>query len=314
MHAGNVYNTNTNYYTVRQRRSDETLRESDLNQRFLKAAVEGQTRRIEVLHQHGADVDFMDDFEMTPLHHACFRGFEDTVEMLLHMGSDVNAHSELYGSPLCLAAIKGRQNVMDILIKARASILASGGLLGSALHAACASGDVTVAEKLVELGCPMDMIRTYCCASVEEVLDGCFTKNILNQYYNEGQPLHVAARHGKLEVVQFLISNGAVVNALYRSWMVGDEAHATYDTADHGHRCDNRTALMIAARKAQSPVVSALLDAGANPNLQDGLGTTALICAAGTSDKRSVSRLIEAGANMNILDQQDLHSDAKSGR
>jgi hypothetical protein len=43
-HNGNVYNTNTNNYTIRQRRSDDTMRESDLNKRFSKAAAEGQTQ------------------------------------------------------------------------------------------------------------------------------------------------------------------------------------------------------------------------------------------------------------------------------
>ena len=303
-HNGNVYNTNTNNYTIRQRRSDETLRESDLNQRFLRAAAEGQTRRMEVLHQRGADVDFTDECDMTPLHHACFSGFEDTVEMLIQMGSDVNAHSKAYGPPLCLAASKGRVNVIDILLKARANVLANGGLLGSALHAACASGDVRVAEKLIELGCPTDTIRTYCCASVDEVLDGRFTKVTLKQYYNDGQPLHIAARYGRLEVVQLLISNGVAVNALYRSWTVVDEVHSTYNTADHKHRLDNRTALMVAAARDRSRVISTLLGVGADPNLQDSVGTTALTLAAENGNKVCLSTLIEAGANINIQDQQ----------
>lgn len=92
-HNGNVYNNNSNYYTIRQRRSDDTLKESGLNQALLKAAAEGQTRRMEALISRGANQDHVDAAGLTALHHACFGGLEDTVAALLALDVDINAYS-----------------------------------------------------------------------------------------------------------------------------------------------------------------------------------------------------------------------------
>ena len=59
-HNGNVYNTSTTHYTIRQGRSDETLNDQALYKAFAKAAAEGQTRRVDVLAHRGADADYDD--------------------------------------------------------------------------------------------------------------------------------------------------------------------------------------------------------------------------------------------------------------
>ncbi|USW53303.1 Putative ankyrin repeat-containing domain superfamily [Septoria linicola] len=153
-HNGNVYNHNTNHYTIRQRRSDETLREDGRNRELLRAAAEGQTRRVEYLIQAGADRDYSDDRDgFTALHHAALSGFEDTVEVLVSTyGLDVNAPSLEHGTPLCLAALKARVNIVRLLLDARANVNAQGGSLGSPLHAACDAGDSEVARMLLRKG------------------------------------------------------------------------------------------------------------------------------------------------------------------
>lgn len=93
-HVGNVYNQNSYHYTLRQRRSDETLREDQRSGVLLKAAAEGQTPRIKRLLKLGADTDYADESSgYTALHHAVLSGFEDVVEGLLEAGADVNAQS-----------------------------------------------------------------------------------------------------------------------------------------------------------------------------------------------------------------------------
>ncbi|KAI5358295.1 putative ankyrin repeat-containing domain superfamily [Septoria linicola] len=153
-HNGNVYNHNTNHYTIRQRRSDETLREDGRNRELLRAAAEGQTRRVEYLIQAGADRDYSDDRDgFTALHHAALSGFEDTVEVLVSTyGLDVNAPSLEHGTPLCLAALKARVNFVRLLLDARANVNAQGRSLGSPLHAACDAGDSEVARMLLRKG------------------------------------------------------------------------------------------------------------------------------------------------------------------
>jgi len=64
---------------------------------------------------------------------------------------------------------------------------------------------------------------------------------------------------------------------------------------------NNRTPLMIASTTLADPeIVRALLDGGANPNLQDVWGNTALIDATRWAKPAVISLLLERGANPNI--------------
>ena len=50
-HNGNVYNDQAYNYNIRERCSDETLRENAHNKQLCLAAFEGQTKRVEHLDQ-----------------------------------------------------------------------------------------------------------------------------------------------------------------------------------------------------------------------------------------------------------------------
>ncbi len=62
------------------------------------------------------------------------------------------------------------------------------------------------------------------------------------------------------------------------------------------------TALMYAAVKNYKEIVQALLNAKANPNIQNENGATALICAAEMNCKEIVQALLNAKANVNAQD------------
>ena len=81
-YMGDVTN-NTNFnYTIRKRRSDETLREDGRNRAFLLASAEGQTPRVRHLLRLGVDLDYSDENGFNALHHACLSGFEDAWHMV----------------------------------------------------------------------------------------------------------------------------------------------------------------------------------------------------------------------------------------
>jgi serine/threonine-protein phosphatase 6 regulatory ankyrin repeat subunit B len=95
-------------------------------------------------------------------------------------------------------------------------------------------------------------------------------------------PLMVSANHSKADMVNFLISNGANVNA----------------TSDSG-----MTPLMYAMNpnsEHTQAVVTALIEAGADINTKSTGGNTALMEASHKGMLRQVMTLILAGANLNV--------------
>ncbi len=92
-------------------------------------------------------------------------------------------------------------------------------------------------------------------------------------------PIIRAANHGKIDLVQTLLGEGADVNAANE---------------------DGNTALMMAASSGHIDVARALIDAGANLDAVNSLGDTALHL---TVHSDIVQALVDAGANFNIFNK-----------
>ncbi|KAK5162984.1 uncharacterized protein LTR77_011039 [Saxophila tyrrhenica] len=150
-HYGDTNNHYTNVYPPLLRLADDNIEQRETrNIALIRAAGEGQTRRVEKLLRDGADVDYQNNYGTTALHEAAFSGFEDTVRALLHAGADVNAFDEVWGVPLGLAAMKARANVVRILLASRAGVDRPAGALGTPLHAACFSDDSAVVAIMLQ--------------------------------------------------------------------------------------------------------------------------------------------------------------------
>lgn len=93
-----------------------------------------------------------------------------------------------------------------------------------------------------------------------------------------------AAGTGNLAAVKNALENGADV-----------------DARDAGF---GRTAMMTASMHSAIPIMQALLDAGAEVNLQAQLGETALILAASARGGESIKLLLAHGADPNIADRE----------
>ena len=96
----------------------------------------------------------------------------------------------------------------------------------------------------------------------------------------EHTALHLAAIHGRSDVVRTLLDKGADVNAKTRSW---------------------RTALHEAAIHGKSDVVRILLDKGADVNAKTRGWWTALHMAAKSGKSDIVSILLDKGADVNAI-------------
>ena len=83
----------------------------------------GPSRHLNVLtaerliaHEHGAHVDARDNYERTPLYHACRRGDIEMVRALLSQGADPNAAAKNGSTPLHCAAESGNLTAVRMLL------------------------------------------------------------------------------------------------------------------------------------------------------------------------------------------------------
>jgi ankyrin repeat protein len=98
-------------------------------------------------------------------------------------------------------------------------------------------------------------------------------------------PLMTCAKTGSVDAVLLLIEYGAVVDAK--------------------EPAQNQTALMWAASERHPDVVSALIQAHADPKVHTKQGFTAMHFAARVGDLESIKLLLAAGVDVNILTQAD---------
>ena len=165
-------------------------------------------------------VNIQDDMGNTPLHYAAFGGHPIIVSTLIESGAKVDVINCYAENPICFAVDGGHLHIIDILLTKYADasrraatrmaiirsirvgnlvvldgLLARGVLIGgnTSLHIAAENGHADVAERLIQVGVPVDL------------------RDSANY-----TPLHMAAQKGYLSVARKLIKYGAKIDASTR--------------------------------------------------------------------------------------------------
>ncbi len=226
---------------------------------LMAARQHGNSRTVKLLLDRGAEINTANVFGATPLMAAVAAEDQETVRLLLDRGADVNAKPNMnpdgviWGggrTPLMWAAFRNNEALAKLLL-ARGAKVDEFTVVGSALTMAAWGGHPGMAKLLLAAGARVDQ------------------PDFIANY----TPLHWAASSEKSDprLVELLLSHKAEVNA------------------EGGQPVDNfvgvvQTPLMLARKRGETPIVQALLKAGARE------ASAAAVKRPGVPARRSIDR------------------------
>lgn len=246
---------------------------------MLVAIAENDLPATDALIRRGADVNRRGPLALTPLMLAAGRGSVQMVDKLLAAGADVFAiDSSMGASALHFAAQGGVVDVAQLLLDAGAFINLQSATVGlTPLINAIWAKQVPMVRYLLARGAAID-VKTHLGGAtawdfvgsdvlwtagftipenenwgrqIRELLEAQREKD---QTALAQQPLMAAVQNGDLDAVQRLIAAGADVNEKSPVLVNGN---------------DGQTPLLVACFLGHAEIVRALLDAGANPRIND---------------------------------------------
>ncbi|CZR51502.1 uncharacterized protein PAC_01379 [Phialocephala subalpina] len=286
--------------------SSEYLKESQHFTALRAAVYGGHENVVRLLLQHGATVNATQISSGTALQVACSKGNEDIVRILLDKGADPNIKGGTYGTALQTAAYHGFGNIVQLLLNKGVDINIMSGLYSTALQAAAVHGDEKVVQVLIsrgadvrrESGEPEKKDRLYVRIPGQEgspvaakrdpngrCQKGRYGTSLqaaaLLEMWKLCTPLHRAAYHGHIAVVELLMTRGAHV----------DEVDVR-----------GRTALRWVANYGYEKLLGLLSVKGAHMDIRDGMGQTAMHRAARNGHIAVVRKLMENGLEVDLKD------------
>lgn len=244
----------------------------------LDAARDGDTERLTSLLRSGADARAKADDGTTALHYAAYNDDEAAVRALIKARADVNARNDYGSTPLQEAAERANPKVIQALLKARADVESANPEGQTALMTVARVGNVEAAKLLVKAGAKVNAAEQW-----------------------RGQTaLMWAAAQSQPEMVRYLIKVGAKVDARsnVRDW----PRRVTAEPRPQNRPLGGFTALLLAAREGCADCARALVEGGADVNLQDPDNITPLLMAVLNARFDTAAYLIEAGADVNRWD------------
>ncbi|XP_018597111.2 protein TANC1-like isoform X2 [Scleropages formosus] len=234
-------------------------------------------------------------------------GHQEMAGLLLEFGASVDGASETGATPLCFAAAAGHLGLVSLLCKREAKVDHVDKSGQCALVHAALRGYPDIIQFLLELewnpeGQQQDcgtknkalqqaLIAASSMGHTQVVrsllaLDGEHTVHIDGHDTLWGETaLTAAAGRGKLEVCNFLLEQGAVVQQANRRGI---------------------SPLFCAVRQGHCQIVNLLLQHGADVNVSDKQGRTLLMVAACEGHLNTVDFLLSKGASLTSVDKEGL--------
>ncbi|XP_028417225.1 uncharacterized protein LOC114541509 [Dendronephthya gigantea] len=216
------------------------------------ADVKGKQDIVKYLVENGADVNSTDIDERSVLHSAVTESKLDVVKYLVEHGADVNGKDTDGDTVLHFAVSEGKPDIVKYLVENGADVNSTDFDERSVLHSA--------------------------------VTESAAVNAINRKNTNGSTVLHSAVAKGKLEIVKYLVENGADVNR---------------------PDIDGLTVLHTAVSKGTLGIVKYLVEKGAAVNAinsKNADGSTVLHSAVAKGKPEIVKYLVENGADVNSTD------------
>ncbi|XP_059179207.1 poly [ADP-ribose] polymerase tankyrase-1-like isoform X1 [Physella acuta] len=241
---------------------------------------------VEYLLEHGADVHAKDKGGLVPLHNACSYGHYEVTELLIKHGACVNVADLWKFTPLHEAASKGKFEICKILLKHGADPNKKNRDGHTPLDLV-KEGDQDVADLLRGDAALLEAAKKGNLARVQKLA----TEENINCRDTQGRnstPLHLAAGYNNVEVAEFLLENGADVNAQDKGGLIPLHNASSYGHVDIAAllikyntyvNAQDRwgfTPLHEAAQKGRTQLCALLLAHGADPTVKNQEGQTPL--------------------------------------
>ncbi|CAG0915375.1 unnamed protein product [Notodromas monacha] len=234
---------------------------------------------VEYLLSHGADVSARDRGGLVALHNACSYGHLEICQLLVRHGASVNVPDLWKFTPLHEAAAKGKYDIVKLLLKHGADP-AKKNREGQAPLDLVREGDEEVADLLRGDAALLDAAKRGQLTRVKRLLSP-ENINCRDSLGRNSTPLHLAAGYNNLEVAEYLLENGADVNAQDKGGLIplhnaSSYGHLDiaallikYDTLVNATDRWGFTPLHEAAQKGRTQLCALLLAHGADPYLKN---------------------------------------------
>ncbi|XP_046548455.1 ankyrin-3-like [Haliotis rubra] len=229
---------------------------------LMLAAGYGNQVVFHLLIERGADTSARDDTDRTILHWACRGGNVKIVNGILTQNIvDINSNDRNEMTPLLLAAYHGKREVLGLLIEQGANTLAVDHESRNSLHHSCTGGQVDTVKYVLN----------------QSIVD------INSKDDEEMTPVMLAAYHGKREVFDILVKQGADLSVV-------DE--------------DGDNILHVACRGGNVKIVNYILMQNiVDINSKDDEEMTPVMLAASHGKREVFDILVIKGADLSVVDK-----------
>ncbi|XP_055716585.1 poly [ADP-ribose] polymerase tankyrase [Phlebotomus papatasi] len=239
---------------------------------------------VEFLLKHGAEVHASDKGGLVPLHNSCSYGHIEVTELLLKHGANVNVADLWKFTPLHEAAAKGKYEIVKLLLKHGADPNKRNRDGATPLDLV-REGDQDVADLLRGNAALLDAAKKGNLARLQRLV----TPENINCRDSQGRnssPLHLAAGYNNFEVAEYLLENGADVNAQDKGGLIPLHNASSFGHMDiaallikHNTKVNATdkwgfTPLHEAAQKGRTQLCALLLAHGADPYVKNQEGQT----------------------------------------